>query len=683
MKKFGLFLLAALTILIPVIANVASAAPTFADPNFRQVWERTDKLVDERNASGAGRGFIFGPSIFTGQENYTEAPGGQRLVQYFDKARLEINNPNGNRNDPNFVTSGLLVKELVLGRQQNGDNEQNFIQGNSSEVQVAGDPNTGSQNQIAPTYKSFSGIATFAGSNPVESKVGQQVNQRIDRAGNVTTISGNTPANVTYTYYEPATKHNVADVFVRYGNTQGLIWNGSSYVNGALFSPNATYIFGYPITDAYWTRAVVGGAEKDVLVQLFERRTLTYTPTNDPNSQVEQGNVGAHYFRWRYQENLGRGTGTPTTPPTTTPPPPTPSNDYSQKRAPYLKSGGIPQGAPGGAGNVISYPTGAPAIDSSPVYDPDAKLAIVGTAGGGVIAVDLSNLSAPVQKWKFQPTGVNFNSPVTLFNGTVYIGGGDGKVYAIKEADGTQVWASSAAGSEVTGQVALDVDSAYFVGGDGKLYAVNLSNGTPKWQSQPGSVNLINSVIIGSDGTLYAAGNDQKVYAYKKDGTQVTTWTPTALDAAITSTPSFGNGRVYVGTNNGTLYALNSNGTIQTQKTFTAGKAIFTQPAVAGGRVYVGTDDGKAYGVDANNVATVQWTFAPAGAPVIRSSLAVVDGFVYFGAEDKNVYQVEANNAANSRILATSSNAFGGNSPVVNSGLVIIPNNAGTLHVIK
>jgi hypothetical protein len=40
---------------------------------------------------------------------------------------------------------------------------------------------------------------------------------------------------------------------------------------------------------------------QDVLIQCFERRCLTYTPGNTPEWRVEQGNVGLHYFRWRYE----------------------------------------------------------------------------------------------------------------------------------------------------------------------------------------------------------------------------------------------------------------------------------------------------------------------------------------------------------------------------------------------
>jgi hypothetical protein len=51
--------------------------------------------------------------------------------------------------------------------------------------------------------------------------------------------------------------------------------------------------------------------EKDVLVQLFERRVLTYTPSNQAGWQVEMGNVGQHYHSWRYG---GGGAGSPGTP---------------------------------------------------------------------------------------------------------------------------------------------------------------------------------------------------------------------------------------------------------------------------------------------------------------------------------------------------------------------------------
>jgi hypothetical protein len=58
--------------------------------------------------------------------------------------------------------------------------------------------------------------------------------------------------------------------------------------------------FGYPIGDAYWIRTNIAGVSQWSLVQPFERRILTYTPSNPAGYQVEMGNVGQHYYGWRY-----------------------------------------------------------------------------------------------------------------------------------------------------------------------------------------------------------------------------------------------------------------------------------------------------------------------------------------------------------------------------------------------
>jgi hypothetical protein len=84
-------------------------------------------------------------------------------------------------------------------------------------------------------------------------------------------------------------------------NQSGTINVGGGYTYGQIV--DWLSVFGLPLTDAYWARAVVGGVEKDVLVQLFERRVLTFTPQNPDPFKVEMGNVGRHYVKWRYNIN--------------------------------------------------------------------------------------------------------------------------------------------------------------------------------------------------------------------------------------------------------------------------------------------------------------------------------------------------------------------------------------------
>ncbi len=49
---------------------------------------------------------------------------------------------------------------------------------------------------------------------------------------------------------------------------------------------------------------------QNVMIQAYERRVLTYVPTNPPTFQVEMGNIGQHYYDWRYKD-LGKPTGNP------------------------------------------------------------------------------------------------------------------------------------------------------------------------------------------------------------------------------------------------------------------------------------------------------------------------------------------------------------------------------------
>src|SRR6202011_3389703 len=92
-------------------ANVA-AAPTFASPSFQTQWQTIE--VVQPNFWGPNLFAVSGPP--GQQEPYKEAQGGQRLVQYFDKARMELTVPTSGR-----VTNGLLTVELKSGKIQVGD----------------------------------------------------------------------------------------------------------------------------------------------------------------------------------------------------------------------------------------------------------------------------------------------------------------------------------------------------------------------------------------------------------------------------------------------------------------------------------------------------------------------------------------------------------------------------------
>jgi hypothetical protein len=95
--------------------------------------------------------------------------------------------------------------------------------------------------------------------------------------------------------------HTIAAPFWDFMNSTGLVWEDGGYTDDTLFL-NPFYATGRPITEAYWANVKVAETYQDLLMQCFERRCLTYTPGNDPTWQVEAGNVGRHYYEWRYGE---------------------------------------------------------------------------------------------------------------------------------------------------------------------------------------------------------------------------------------------------------------------------------------------------------------------------------------------------------------------------------------------
>ncbi len=234
-------------------------------------------------------------------ESYDEAVHGVRLVFYFDKSRMEVTDPLAPRDDGWYVTNGLLAREMISGQQQVGDTR--FEPRPPAQVNVAGDLD----DPDAPVYASFTRLLD----TPTD-LAGDPVLTTLDRAGRVNASEHLLEYGVTSGPIIPETWHRVASVFWTYLNSSGPLLKDGALVDGPLFDP-WFYATGLPITEPYWTRAKVDGVIQDVLVQCFERRCLTYTPSNAAGWQVEMGNVGLHYYTWRYGSGASGTDGTPAT----------------------------------------------------------------------------------------------------------------------------------------------------------------------------------------------------------------------------------------------------------------------------------------------------------------------------------------------------------------------------------
>ncbi|MEI7555308.1 L,D-transpeptidase [Candidatus Chlorohelix sp.] len=294
-KNFILFLIITLSLTVvlnsltptPVMAasSTNQAINTFADPNFYNVWQHSDQAIVDNKAS---RSWYWGPKPLGDgfYEEYTDSkPYNSRLVQYFDKSRMEINDSN----TPEAITNGLIVVEMITGALQKGDTS--FEARTPADISVAGDPGN-----VFPTYASLNKYYNIS--------LGYQVGATVQ-----TTLS---PSGIQPQYAfqnDPQAKITTIQrnlgipvAFWGFLNKTGPVYKNGQYadelINNWLFSS------GYPITEAYWTKVKVAGKDKDVLFQAFERRILTYTPSNPDGYKVEMGNVGQHYVKWRYQGKL-------------------------------------------------------------------------------------------------------------------------------------------------------------------------------------------------------------------------------------------------------------------------------------------------------------------------------------------------------------------------------------------
>jgi outer membrane protein assembly factor BamB len=149
---------------------------------------------------------------------------------------------------------------------------------------------------------------------------------------------------------------------------------------------------------------------------------------------------------------------------------------------------------------------------------------------------------------------------------------------------------------------------------------------------------------VAVDNTILVTLQRAKLTAIDQQTNQQT-WQFPAKDAknidlkAIYGTPVVGDGRVYVGGFDGTLYALDlATGDVLWQQKTDA--AIVGGAALADGTVYVGSSDNKLYAFDATSGASRWPAFETQGD--IWSTPVVDQGTVYVTSMDKRLYALDA-----------------------------------------
>ena len=256
--------------------------------------------------------------------------------------------------------------------------------------------------------------------------------------------------------------------------------------------------------------------------------------------------------------------------------------------------------------------------------------------GNGTASKGPSNNTGPETNttyWTY-PTGgtISYATPVIGTDGIIYIGSGDGKLYALNP-DGTIKWTYTTGGA-IYGSATIGTDGTIYVGSrDKNLYALN-SDGTLKWFYATGNY-IYGSAVIGSDGTIYVGSYDKNLYALNSDGSLKWSYTTGGYIYNYGGSPTIGaDGTIYVGSYDKNLYALNSDGTLKWF--YVTGNYIYGSPTIgADGTIYIGSRDNKLYAI--NPDGTLKWTYTTGGY-IYGSPTIGADGTIYVGSNDGKLY---------------------------------------------
>ncbi len=227
------------------------------------------------------------------------------------------------------------------------------------------------------------------------------------------------------------------------------------------------------------------------------------------------------------------------------------------------------------AGNnyLPDAPSGAAIVDG---------IAYFGSALGSVFAIDAAT---GAQLWSAPISSDNAASSPAVANGVVYINGDS--LFAFDAKTGAQLWSSSI--TDGTSSPAV-VGGVVYCGGR-VLAALNATTGAVLWSASPGGpLSILGDSPAVAKGLVYIGasvpgqhGSSSGVLYALKGRTGKIIWSA-PVASGITSSPAIANGVVYVGSDDGTLYAFNAR--TGAELAAVAGVAGQSSPTVANGMVY-------------------------------------------------------------------------------------------------
>lgn len=200
---------------------------------------------------------------------------------------------------------------------------------------------------------------------------------------------------------------------------------------------------------------------------------------------------------------------------------------------------------------------------------------------------------------------------------------------------------------------------------------------SPEWRAAIGSP-ILSSPAIGLDGTVYVGANNGYLYALKgTDGSVL--WKYKTAGRVVSSPVVTKTGVVFVGSADKSVYAINgTNGTkLWSYKT---GGAVTSSPCIgADGLLYVGSYDGYVYALS-QATGTARWVFKTGGAVTSSPNLSS-QGILFVGSNDNSLYAIDTITRAKLWSYATGGDVQ--SSPALAGGNVYFGSFDGRVYALK
>ena len=233
-------------------------------------------------------------------------------------------------------------------------------------------------------------------------------------------------------------------------------------------------------------------------------------------------------------------------------------------------------------------------------------------------------------------------SGVAIEGDQLYVGTQDQDVRALNAETGQTIWEFNLRGEveadrAVYGTPAISDGVAYVGGYDGMLYALNLANGNDLWDATVGNGEAIVGGAAVGGGLVFVGSSDGFLYAYDaEDG--VFQWRfPTGN--FIWATPAVANDRVYFGSMDQKVYALDLDGQLIWE--FPTGGAVTAEPLVRRRTGVHRLVQQRLLRARRRDTASMIWKFPDANN--WYWSRAVTNGDTLFvGSTDGNLYALDA-----------------------------------------